>query len=63
MIKIRPRDPDIRRQLGPTSTFDATIGWWYFGQPLSAMLSFTDRSESDVIAAITQYSAGRFPIV
>ena len=62
MIKIRPRDPDIRRQLGPTSTFDATIGWWYIGPPLSAMLSFTDRSESAVMAAIAQYSAGRFPI-
>ena len=62
MIKIRPRDPDIRRQLGPISRFDATIGWWYFGPPLSAMLSFTDRSESAVMAAIAQYSAGRFPI-
>ena len=62
MIKVWPRDPDIRRQLGPTSTFDATIGWWYFGPPLSAMLSFTDRSESAVLAAIAQYSAGQFPI-
>jgi hypothetical protein len=62
MIKIRPRDPDIHRHLGPASTFDATIGWWYFGPPLSAMLSFTDRSESAVLAAIAQYSAGRFPI-
>ena len=62
MIKVWPRDPHIRRHLGPTSTFDATIGWWYFGPPLSAMLSFTDRSESAVMAAIAQYSAGRFPI-
>ena len=62
MIKIRPRDPDIHRHLGPTGTFDATIGWWYFGPPLSAMLSFTDRSEPVVMAAIAQYSAGRFPI-
>jgi hypothetical protein len=61
-IKIRPRDPNILRQLGPTSRFDATIGWWYFGPPLSAMLSFTDRSESAVMAAIARYSAGRFPI-
>jgi hypothetical protein len=63
MIKISPRDPDIRRHFGPSSTFDTTIGWWYFGPPLSAMLSFTDCSESAVMAAIAQYSAGRFPIV
>ncbi|MFC7483706.1 hypothetical protein ACFQX7_31945 [Luedemannella flava] len=59
MIKIRPRDPDIRRQFGPAGTFDATIGWWYFGPPLSALLSFTDRAESEVLAAIERYSAGR----
>jgi hypothetical protein len=62
MIKVRPRDPDMRRLLGPTSAFDATIGWWYFGPPLSAMLSFTDPSEPEVMAAIRQYSNGQFPI-
>lgn len=62
MIKVQPRDPNIRRRIGRTSMFDATIGWWYFGPPFSVMLSFTDHSESAAIAAIAQYSAGRFPI-
>jgi hypothetical protein len=62
MIKVRPRDPDLRWRLGPTSTFDATIGWWYFGPPLSVMLSFTDPSQRWVMAAISEYGDGRFPI-
>ena len=62
MVKIWLGDRHLRRRLGPTSTFDATIGWWYFGPPLSAMLSFTSPSGPKVMAAIAQYSNGRFPI-
>lgn len=56
---VQPRDPRVGSNLGAFTALDASMQQLVFGSGLTASLNFASRSESEIMAAVVAYAAGR----
>ncbi|WP_229403222.1 hypothetical protein [Micromonospora okii] len=63
MLVVAPRDPRSLQNLGTFTAVDSGLLTAFYGSGLIATLNFADRSESEILAAVAHYSAGRCPLV
>jgi hypothetical protein len=59
---VKARDPRAKANLGAYTALDASVLRLAFGSDFNATLLFGDRSEQEIMTAITQLSAGGCPI-
>jgi hypothetical protein len=59
MVCVKPRDPRTGGSLGAFTAVDASVQQIFFGTGFTATLNFADRSEAEIMQAISQLSAGR----
>ncbi|WP_416901092.1 hypothetical protein [Micromonospora echinospora] len=62
MLVVQLRDPRMLQNLGAYTALDSSMLNAFYGSGLVATLNFADRSEQEIVAAVTHYSAGRCPI-
>jgi hypothetical protein len=63
MLVVKPHDGRALQHLGVFTALDSGLLAAAYGSGLVATLNFADRSESEILAAVAHYSAGRCPIV
>ncbi|MEV8513786.1 hypothetical protein [Dactylosporangium sp. NPDC051484] len=61
MVVVKPRDPRVEGGLGAFTTLDSAMLKLFYGSGFTATLSFADRSEDEILAALRELSAGRTP--
>ncbi|MEV4757377.1 hypothetical protein AB0J86_19980 [Micromonospora sp. NPDC049559] len=59
MVCVKPRDPRTGSNLGAFTALDSGMQQVVFGTGLTATVNFADRSEQEIMQAITHFSAGR----
>jgi hypothetical protein len=59
LVCVKPRDPRTTGSLGAFTALDSGIQQLFFGTGFTATLNFADRSESEIMQAISHFSAGR----
>jgi hypothetical protein len=59
MVCVKPRDPRTGGDLGVFTALDSGMQQAVFGTGLTATVNFADRSEQEIMQAITHFSAGR----
>ncbi|MFE0589593.1 hypothetical protein [Micromonospora echinospora] len=62
MLVVQLRDPRMLQNLGAYTALDSSMLNAFYGSGLVSTLNFADRSEQEIVAAVTHYSAGRCPI-
>jgi hypothetical protein len=62
MLCVQPRDPRSAQGLGAFTAVDASMQKLFFGTGFTAALTYADRPEREVFAAIAYYAAGRVRI-
>lgn len=62
MLVVQLRDPRMLQNLGTYTALDSSLLTAFYGSGLVATLNFADRSEQEIVAAVTHFSAGRCPI-
>ncbi|MEU4569677.1 hypothetical protein [Micromonospora sp. NPDC023956] len=62
MLVVQLRDPRMLQNLGAYTALDSSMLNAFYGSGLVATLNFADRSEQEIVAAVTHFSAGRCPI-
>ncbi|SCG66296.1 hypothetical protein [Micromonospora coxensis] len=63
MLVVKPYDQRALQNLGTFTALDSGLLSAFYGSGLVATLNFADRPESEILAAVTHYSAGRCRIV
>ncbi|MEV4488856.1 hypothetical protein AB0K04_01930 [Micromonospora coxensis] len=63
MLVVKPYDQRALQNLGAFTALDSSLLSAFYGSGLVATLNFADRPESEIIAAVAHYSAGRCRIV
>jgi hypothetical protein len=62
MVCVQPRDPRVGANLGAFTAVDSGMQQLFFGSGFTATLNFADRRESEIMAALAGYAAGRCPV-
>ena len=62
VVCVKPRDPRAIGNLGAYTALDSSMQQAVFGTGLTATVNFADRSEAEIMQAISHYSAGRCPV-
>lgn len=58
-LVVKPRDPRTVQNLGAVTEMEMGLLLGYLGSPLIATLNTADKSEAEILAAVTRFSAGR----
>ncbi|MFG2041141.1 hypothetical protein [Dactylosporangium sp. NPDC048998] len=61
MVVVKPRDPRVEGGLGAYTAVDSAALKLLYGSGFTATLTFADRSEDEILAALREFSAGRTP--
>ncbi|MEV0329243.1 proline-rich domain-containing protein [Micromonospora echinospora] len=62
MLVVQLRDPRMLQNLGAYTALDSSMLSAFYGSGLVSTLNFADRSEQEIVAAVTHFSAGRCPL-
>ncbi|WP_433531495.1 hypothetical protein ACQPYA_05165 [Micromonospora sp. CA-263727] len=63
MLVVTLHDPRVLRNLGAYTALDSGMLTTIYGSGLVATLTFADRPEAEIVAAVAYHSAGRFRIL
>ena len=63
MVCVKARDPRAGSNLGAFTAVDSSMQQLFFGSGFTATCTYADKPETEIVGALTHFSAGRCPVL